>query len=188
VKCEFSFFQSIDKHINKQSGCRKCAKREPWSLIRFLTVAKIIHGEKYDYTQITEQHINGCNSRVPIFCYKCQRIWNPTIGHHINSQSKCPNCAISREYSQGQINWLELIMEDEDIDIQYVLSPEKEYYIPGVGRVDGYCENNTVYECHGSFWLNMRSMSTWQDFVLLGMETQNDTILLMSIQYQENFW
>lgn len=30
---------------------------------------------------------------------------------------------------------------------------EGEYYIPGVGKVDGFCkETNTVYEFHGDYW------------------------------------
>lgn len=64
-------------------------------------------------------------------------------------QSKCPHCAISRGYSKAQIDRIELIMKEEDIDIQYLLSPEKEYNIEGIGRGDGYCpEKNDIYEYH----------------------------------------
>lgn len=153
LTCGHSWLQVIDKHINRSAGCKICSRREPWSLNRFLIAAHSIHGDKYNYNNVTEEQIKSCTSRILIYCRKCQKSWSPTITHHINNKSKCPNCAISRGYSRGQIEWLEEIMENEDIDIQYALSPEKEYYIQGVGRVDGYCaENNTVYEYHGSFW------------------------------------
>lgn len=44
-------------------------------------------------------------------------------------------------------------MLNENIKIQYSLSPEGEYKINGIGKVDGYClETNTVYEYHGDYW------------------------------------
>lgn len=44
-------------------------------------------------------------------------------------------------------------MKVQNITIQYALSPEGEYRIPTIGKVDGYCPlNNTVYEYHGNYW------------------------------------
>lgn len=41
----------------------------------------------------------------------------------------------------------------ENIIIRNALSDGGEYYIDGVGKVDGFCEsNNTVYEHHGDYW------------------------------------
>jgi hypothetical protein len=39
-----------------------------YTLPIFLERAKAINGEKFDYSQITEQHINNANSHVPIKC------------------------------------------------------------------------------------------------------------------------
>jgi hypothetical protein len=51
------------------------------------------------------------------------------------------------------MTWLESIMKEHNIKIQTVLSPEGEYFIPGIGKVDGYHrETNTVFEYHGDFW------------------------------------
>lgn len=56
-------------------------------------------------------------------------------------------------HSRIQIAWLDSLSATGGIDIQHALSPTGEYYIPGIGHVDGYCyETNTVYEFHGSFW------------------------------------
>lgn len=64
----------------------------------------------------------------------------------------CPLC-INHGFSKKAICWLESIQEKEGVKIQHGLSPEGEYYIPEIGKVDGYCyETNTVYEFHGNYW------------------------------------
>ncbi len=57
------------------------------------------------------------------------------------------------QYSYSCINWLETIMEQEQIPIQHALNGG-EYQIPGTKyKVDGYCqETNTIYEFHGDIW------------------------------------
>jgi len=43
-------------------------------------------------------------------------------------------------------------MKQENITIQYALSPEGEHFIPGVGKVYEFCrQTNTIYEYHGDF-------------------------------------
>ena len=44
-------------------------------------------------------------------------------------------------------------MKEQTIQIQHALSPEGEFKISNIGKVDGYCQtNNTIYEYHGSYW------------------------------------
>ncbi len=56
-------------------------------------------------------------------------------------------------HSYKSIQWLESIMESEDIFIQHA-GNIGEYQIPDTRyRADGYCkETNTVYEFHGDYW------------------------------------
>ncbi len=56
-------------------------------------------------------------------------------------------------YSYKSIKWLESIIEQEGINIQYALHMG-EYQIPGTKfKADGYClETNTIYEFHGDYW------------------------------------
>jgi len=52
-------------------------------------------------------------------------------------------------------DWLKSIEVSENIKIQYIDFDRgiSEYYIKGIGKVDGYChETKTVYEFHGDFW------------------------------------
>ena len=78
--------------------------------------------------------------------------WSAGIYSRTNG-SGCPHCTRKRKYSKQQIKWLESIMKEQNLSIQYALSPEGEYRIPTIGKVDGYCsKNNVVYEYHGDFW------------------------------------
>ncbi len=77
--------------------------------------------------------------------------WSARIHDRHYRDRGCSKCS-DKGYSKAQIEWMEEIMKEENIHIQHATN-KGEYYIEGVGRVDGYCEEtNTVYEYHGSFW------------------------------------
>lgn len=151
--CGYQWNPSISDHIYLRSDCPNCMQQIKWTLERFLIKATEIHGDKYDYSGVTESQIQGHKSHVVVSCNKCKLIWCPSITDHISKKSGCPNCANSKGYSNKQIKWLESIMKAEGITIQYALSPNGEFKIANIGKVDGHCiENNTVYEYHGDFW------------------------------------
>jgi hypothetical protein len=56
-------------------------------------------------------------------------------------------------FSSLSINWLNRVMDAENINIQHALNGG-EYIIPGTKyKADGYCkETNTIYEFHGDYW------------------------------------
>lgn len=151
--CGYEWWPNIGNHLNHGYGCPSCSNKEPWTLNRFLQAAQQLNGDKYNYGMITEDHINNIYSKVPLSCNTCKNEWYPSIHDHITNNRGCPHCCKCRGYSNAQINWIDGIMQIENIIIQYALSPEGETYIPGVGKVDGYChQTNTVYEFHGDFW------------------------------------
>lgn len=79
--------------------------------------------------------------------------WKAKIYNRVGRQSKCPFCSTKKGYSDECISWLHAIEEHDKITIRHALSPEGEYYIPGIGKVDGYCEaTGVVYEFHGDYW------------------------------------
>ena len=106
-----------------------------------------------------------------------------TCKRFTNSGSKCKNkikegesyCHLHQEarpYSKVQIEWLKGLEKELHIRIRHAKTAKSksknllcrncghcnhceggEFYIHGVGKVDGYCKtNNTVYEMHGDFW------------------------------------
>jgi len=91
--CQYLWTPTISDHINHGTGCPNCAGQVHWNLIRFVTRAKEIHGDRFDYSRIKAEDIKGRNSKIQISCNKCQYIWMPTINHHINDGSGCPQCS-----------------------------------------------------------------------------------------------
>lgn len=97
-----------------------------------------------------ENYSKSSHTTVKWRCQKGHR-WDATINTRTNQDTKCPVCRPSG-YSRKQIEWLNNIMEKENIHIQHAENGG-EFYIQGIGKVDGYCqETNTVYEFHGSYW------------------------------------
>jgi hypothetical protein len=146
---------SIDSHINRKYGCPCCSERLPWNLERVLLRGHDIHKGKYNYSDITEEHILGVKSHIPVKCNKCKNIWYPTIGNHINNETNCP--CYGHGFSKIGLDWLKLIEINENIFIQSASSIEGEYKIKNPKgtyyRVDGYCiTNNTIYEYYGDYW------------------------------------
>lgn len=66
-----------------------------YTLAIFLDRAIDVHGAKYDYSQITEHHINGVKSKIPVRCNVCQYDWSPSISDHIYHKRGCPVCAVN---------------------------------------------------------------------------------------------
>ncbi len=97
-ECGNRFKTSISKHISRQSGCRRCAGNDPWTYERFMTEALEVHKDKYDYSKVIADHIQGCRSPIPVRCNQCDHAWNPTINNHINHGTGCPSCA-------GKLKW-----------------------------------------------------------------------------------
>lgn len=100
----------------------------------------------------------GCDKKVKWICknnpkHQWRGIILNVTGFGRNKKSGCPHCSTSKGYSNSQIEWFNKIEQAENIDIQHALKPDGEYKIPGIGKVDGYCEDtNTVYEYHGDYW------------------------------------
>ena len=93
----------------------------------------------------------GSNRKVFWICSK-GHIWKARICKRSIYNQGCSICS-PKSHSKAQIKWLQSIEVKEKITIQHALSPRGEYYISGIGKVDGYCkETNTVYEFHGDFW------------------------------------
>ena len=102
-------FQNLSHYIQKVPDKRTRIAR--WTLPLFLERAREIHGDRYDYSVITEGHIKNQKSHVPVICNTCNYQWNPSIGHHINTKRGCPNCS-------GRVRWT----------LERVISKGKEIY------------------------------------------------------------
>jgi len=100
--CEHRWSPTISDHITKHSGCPKCTGRIRYTLKSFVEKATDIHGDKYDYSAITEDHIKGKNSKVPLKCNLCRYEWSSSISVHIRAKNGCRMCANALPWTLGR--------------------------------------------------------------------------------------
>lgn len=124
------FTQTPQAHLRGQ-GCPLCAGN---NFLRntdyFISLAKKVHGDKYDYSLVDYKH---CKQKVRIKCNKCGHIFEQTPDSHLQGQgcSKCilksqtklydklkeslPNIEILFEVNNKVVSWL----EDQRFDIYF---------------------------------------------------------------------
>lgn len=91
-----SFFQLVDNHINKKTGCPKCrceclSKKFRCSIENFIEKANIIHKNIYDYSNT--KYINS-KTEIEILC-KFHGIFKQKPNYHLNGNG-CPKCVKNR--------------------------------------------------------------------------------------------
>ncbi len=94
-ECEHYFQRSVQSHLDG-NGCSYCADYVFWNLDLFLHHAKKVHGDMYSYDLVTEQHISGHRSLVPIKCLKFGHLFSQSISSHIRNKCGCPHCKSSK--------------------------------------------------------------------------------------------
>ena len=130
-----SFWQRPNDHLIGR-GCPVCGGRKR-SVEDFIRAAKAIHGEKYDYSNVTKGY---GDEKVSITCLKCgktflQKPWSHLQGHG------CPYCVKSR--LEGEI---EAFLMSNGVEF------EREKMFDWLGRMslDFYVPtHNVAIECQG---------------------------------------
>jgi hypothetical protein len=82
------FFQTPSNHLSNYN-CQKCSNNYKSDTLSFIEKAKIIHGNKYDYS-----YVNYINANLPvrIICRE-HGAFNQIPDFHINRKCNCPKCA-----------------------------------------------------------------------------------------------
>jgi Zn finger protein HypA/HybF involved in hydrogenase expression len=144
------FLQTPNNHISRKTGCPSCGsesggKKQSLSVDEFITKARKVHDEVYDYNSV---NYKTSKTKISITCHTHGEFLQ-TPNTHLNGTG-CPACARGSNFSNVAIHWLERIMKTENIFIQHAQNLG-EYKIPGTKfKADGYCkETNTVYEFYG---------------------------------------
>lgn len=81
------FWQRPCDHINQKQGCPKCVKNYRDTAETFIKKAKLIHGNRYDYSKV--KYVNS-QTKVCIICPEHGEFWQ-TPHHHLRG-SGCPEC------------------------------------------------------------------------------------------------
>ncbi len=95
-QCGYQWTPSVHNHINGKYGCPECSGNVKWTLERLVRRAKEIHEDSVNYDLITNDHVKGGRSKIPLICNACNTQWSPAIQDHINYKSGCPQCKISK--------------------------------------------------------------------------------------------
>lgn len=91
-------FQVLPKMLLKRLDlCSQCNANRRWDALRstlseFVQKAKTVHGDKYDYSHIT-QYVNS-KTKVPIECIKCSTVFYQKPHHHLGGKG-CRYCKFS---------------------------------------------------------------------------------------------
>lgn len=141
-KHKLSFEQTPKNHLMGK-GCRVCGYEKLSSLLKmtkdeFVTKAKLVHGDLYNY-DVTEY--DNIRSFIDIFCNKCEKPFRQIASYHLNGNG-CQTCA----------GTIKLTIND------FIYRAELVH-----GKKYGYTKSNYInfhtpleIECfkegHGSFW------------------------------------
>lgn len=90
-KCKWQWESSIDNHLRGRK-CPMCAGRFKWTRDLLIQRAIIIHGNKYNYDNVTS-NIRNQDTKINIVCNKCTFSWESSIGSHINNKNGCARCS-----------------------------------------------------------------------------------------------
>ena len=126
--------QSVSCHIIKKHGCRLCAAKELGesrikSKVEFVRQARLIHGDKYDYSKA--EYVNT-RTKILIICNECGREFWQTPQNHISKRaSGCP-CRKEPKGEERIRKWL------IDNDIKFIA----QYKLP---NEDLFCSNKNLF-------------------------------------------
>jgi hypothetical protein len=137
------FYQNSETHILNKGGCILCAGVKLKTTDEFISDARKIHGNKYDYSLVVYKNMN---TLVSIVCaLHGQFIQKPK--DHIHSKTGCPKCGIN--ISNPEIEWLNHMGVPDTVTTRQV-----KLSINGKNMlVDAYnLATNTVYEFWGDYW------------------------------------
>lgn len=106
IKCNICltiFEQTPGGHIHHEHKCKQCAiNNQTKTLEQFIKEAKLVHGDKYDYS-LTE-YINAY-TKVKIICNKCKNIFEQISRTHTHLKCGCLKCYASK----GEETCLEIL-------------------------------------------------------------------------------
>ena len=93
------FTQIPDFHLNRNTGCPKCADNVTLSITEFIEKSQKIHGDKYDYSQVS--YVNN-RTYINIICKNHGIFTQKQFSHLLGTG--CPHCINKTEYKL----WLRL--------------------------------------------------------------------------------
>lgn len=129
-------------HIHRRSGCPTCAGNTPMTLASFLADARRVHGDLYDYSEVTAPR-----AKVPV------RIVCPVHGvfeqrprDHTYSAAGCPACGRERTTASSRVTAEQFLERAKAIHATRSYDYSRAAYVDIMTSVEIVCLE------HGPFW------------------------------------
>ena len=144
LSCGEEWLPCTNDLINHGRGCPFCAGVAPWTFPRIQKEMK--ERPEIDMSKVTEDHIKGIRSELPVSCTDCDYAWNPSIESLVVNKSKCPQC-------NGRVRWcldkLHKEMENRpEIDLSQVteehINKGRDSHIPALCKKCNYTWKPTI--------------------------------------------
>jgi len=90
------FWQTPKSH-SKGIGCSKCGGSEKLTKEEFVEKAKLVHGDRYDYSQVA---YNGSHKKVCVICKEHGEFWQTPTGHLAGRG--CSKCGGSKKLTKEE--------------------------------------------------------------------------------------
>lgn len=138
-----SFWQTPTNHTHSTNpqGCPSCAGNRRKTTAMFISHAKVVHDNLYDYVDV---NYNSSHVEVTIQCRR-HGAFLQTPDNHLSGKG-CPKCA--HRVSKPETKWLDSLgVQEQYRQKQLRMKSGKRY------EVDAYdATTNTVYEFYGDYW------------------------------------
>ncbi len=135
------FEQSPTSHINSKAGCPRCYGNVKSTTGDFITKAKRIHGDSYDYSLV--DYINN-TTKITIICPKHGK-FSQSPSSHTFHKAGCPICSVERRARKQTSNTKEFIEKARNIHLD-------KYNYSLVDYVNNTTKVNIICPEHGTFW------------------------------------
>lgn len=134
------FWQNPGAHL-RGSECPICMGRKPYGTAEFVKRARLVHGNKYDYSKV---EYKKQDEKVCIICPKHGQFWQVAYAHLHGSQ--CPQCAKENIHKESKYNTETFINEAKKIHGDFY-NYEKTNYVNMTTKLCVTCP------VHGDFWV-----------------------------------
>lgn len=155
-------------HYWSGSGCPRCAGNVTLTTDQFIEKARLIHGEKYDYSKV--QYVNS-RELLKIGCPQ-HGYWWTSAATHLNRGSICPMCSESAVTERPTSLYLSLfVLEDEQfLKLGISCRPTKQRYSHELAKADLKIEDLVLLDFKNRVVAKQKESQTLKQFELFKYE------------------
>lgn len=141
------FNQTPRQHANLKRGCRKCgdikcAKSNSVTVEYFIEKAKIVHGDRYDYSKVK---FDSYKDKITIIC-KEHGEFTQKLAKHLYDKQGCRKCVSENEnrYNFRRSRWIDITRDGAYLYLVKFESEEELFYKIGITK-----NMKTRFHCRG---------------------------------------